>query len=178
MRGAPVNFFLNFSAIFEEAFCVARPHSFLARSRADFHTSRDVFSYIRRSRRSVSCARYSGSDAAHRQWRNEKLISTATEPVFAYPIKVARNSPTKPSAIHYASWFGHSVFSGPVVSSGNFVCSEGFGTKHENLILILLPGLKSAQQSFAFLWNLLDPNLDLQRSQGGLRSNAPISGLG
>ena len=57
----------------------------------------------------------------------EKLISTATEPVFAYPIKVARNSPTKPSAFHYASWFGHSVFSGPVVSSGNFVCSEGFG---------------------------------------------------
>ena len=57
----------------------------------------------------------------------EKLISTATEPVFADPIKVARNSPTKPSAFHCASWFGHLVFSGPFVSSGNFVCSEGFG---------------------------------------------------
>ena len=61
-----------FSSTFSifEAFCVARPHASWP-DPAPFHTSRDVFSYIRRSRRSVSCARYSGSDAAHRQWRRK-----------------------------------------------------------------------------------------------------------
>ena len=43
------------------------------------------------------------------------------------------------------------------MSSGNFVCAEGFWTKHENSILNLLPGCKSAQKSFAFWGSLLRP---------------------
>ena len=49
------------------------------------------------------------------------------------------------------------MFFGSVVSSGNFVCAEGFWTKHENSILNLLPGCKSAQKSFAFWGSLLRP---------------------
>ena len=85
-----------------------------------------------------------------------------------------RSSPTKPSAFHYASWFGHSVFSGSVVSFGNFVCAEGFGRNIKNRSS-LCSLAASLHRSLLLSW---DPYLDLQGSQGGLRSNAPISGLG
>ena len=116
-----------FSSTFSifEAFCVARPHASWP-DPAPISIPHGTFSAI--SEDHDPCpAHATAVPTAHIANGCKKLISTATEPVFAYPIKVARNSPTKPSAFHYASWFGHSVFSGPVVSSGNFVCSEGFG---------------------------------------------------
>ena len=70
----------------------------------------------------------SGSDAAHRRRRRKVNLHGHWLNRFLHtPIKMERSSPTKPSAFHYASWFGHSFFSGSVVSSGNFVCAEGFG---------------------------------------------------
>ena len=117
-----------FSSTFSifEAFCVARPHASWP-DPAPISTPHGTFSAIFEDHDDPCPAHATAVPTPHIANGGEKLISTATEPVFAYPIKVARNSPTKPSAFHYASWFGHSVFSGPVVSSGNFVCSEGFG---------------------------------------------------
>ena len=124
LRGAPVNFSSTFSIF--EAFCVARPHASWP-DPAPISIPHGTFSAIFEDHDDPCPAHATAVPTPHIANGGEKLISTATEPVFAYPIKVARNSPTKPSAFHYASWFGHSVFSGPVVSSGNFVCSEGFG---------------------------------------------------
>ena len=117
-----------FSSTFSifEAFCVARPHASWP-DPAPISIPHGTFSAIFEDHDDPCPAHATAVPTPHIANGGEKLISTATEPVFAYPIKVARNSPTKPSAFHYASWFGHSVFSGPVVSSGNFVCSEGFG---------------------------------------------------
>ena len=124
LRGAPVNFSSTFSIF--EAFCVARPHASWP-DPAPISIPHGTFSAIFEDHDDPCPAHATAVPTPHNANGGEKLTSTATEPVFAYPIKVARNSPTKPSAFHYASWFGHSVFSGPVVSSGNFVCSEGFG---------------------------------------------------
>ena len=117
-----------FSSTFSifEAFCVARPHASWP-DPAPISIPHGTFSAIFEDHDDACPAQATAVPTPHIANGGEKLISTATEPVFAYPIKVARNSPTKPSAFHYASWFGHSVFSGPVVSSGNFVCSESFG---------------------------------------------------
>ena len=117
-----------FSSTFSifEACCVARPHASWP-DPAPISIPHGTFSAIFEDHDDPCPAHATAVPTPHIANGGEKLISTATEPVFAYPIKVARNSPTKPSAFHYASWFGHSVFSGPVVSSGNFVCSEGFG---------------------------------------------------
>ena len=117
-----------FSSTFSifEAFCVARPHASWP-DPAPISIPHGTFSAIFEDHDDPCPAHATAVPTPHIANGGEKLISTATEPVFAYPIKVARNSPTKPSAFHYASWFGHSVFSGAVVSSGNFVCSEGFG---------------------------------------------------
>ena len=118
-------FFSSTFSIFE-TFCVARPHASWP-DPAPISIPHGTFSAIFEDHDDPCPAHATAVPTPHIANGGEKLISTATEPVFAYPIKVARNSPTKPSAFHYASWFGHSVFSGPVVSSGNFVCSEGFG---------------------------------------------------
>ena len=117
-----------FSSTFSifEAFCVARPHASWP-DPAPISIPHGTFAAIFEDHDDPCPAHATAVPTPHIANGGEKLISTATEPVFAYPIKVARNSPTKPSAFHYASWFGHSVFSGPAVSSGNFVCSEGFG---------------------------------------------------
>ena len=121
-----------FSSTFSifEAFCVARPHASWP-DPAPISIPHGTFSAMFVDHDDPCPAHATAVPTPHANG-GEKLISTATEPVFAYPIKVARNSPTKPSAFHYASWFGHSVFSGPVVSSGNFVCSEGFGRNMKN----------------------------------------------
>ena len=66
-----------------------------------------------------------------------------------------RSSPTKPSAFHYASLFGHFFWLGCVFRE--LCLRRRFWTKHENSILNLLPGCKSAQKSFAFLGSLLRP---------------------
>ena len=78
--------------------------------------------------------------------------------------------------LHFTMLAGSAIsfLSGSVVSSGNFVCAEGFGRsmKIRSCFCSLAVGL---HRSLLLSW---DPYLDLQRSQGGLRSNAPNSGLG